>query len=52
MPLILLSMPAQPQDMLLKEVLRNLRISIDLEGFTDVQPVIFKGFFHLSTSRS
>ena len=30
----------------------NLRSSIDSERFTDIQTVIFKEFFHLSTSRS
>ena len=33
----------QPQDIL--EILRNVRSSIDFEGLTDIQTVIFKEFF-------
>ena len=40
-----LSMPGQPQGILLREVLRNLRSSIDFYGFTDIQTVTFKEFF-------
>ena len=45
MPLLLLSMRRQPQDMLLWEVLRNLTSSIVFEGFTDSQNEYLRGFF-------
>ena len=51
MPLVLLSMPRQPQDMLLQRLLRNLGSSINLQGFTNIKNVIFEGFFYLSASR-
>ena len=45
MPLLLLSMPGQSQSILLWEVLRNLRSSINFQGFTEIQIVKFKDFF-------
>ena len=45
MRLLLLSIPEQPHDIQLQEVLRNLKSSIDFKGFADIQTIIFKEFF-------
>ena len=45
MPLLLLSMPGPPKDILLQEVLRSLRSRIDFKGFTGIKNVTFKEFF-------
>ena len=45
MPLLLLSMPGKPQDILFEALLRNLRSNIYFSGFTGIQTVIFKEVF-------
>ena len=45
MQLLLFSISGQLQDLLVYEVLRKLRSSIDFERFTYIKIVIFKEYF-------